>query len=233
MWHPEQPPSTHPSRAAVFGLSDPLFFLPRGDDVLEEAAILAHFSHRPPLVEQRSGGAYLHALAATGAGVRTCPRARQDSVMTCDPAPRPETSQVWAPSTSSQTRTQRVHRMQRFVIDAEALVAGIDRKRRKPGKRQTDVIDAPSRLARSCKLAGAVGDTHRADVVALGQQQLSDESSCGYGQQPGRVGQHLHAFLHGCETGGLQLPPAFHLNHAQPARAHIAGCPPMWQRRGM
>ena len=36
------------------------------------------------------------------------------SVMTRDPAPRPATSQVWAPSTSSQTRTQRVHSTQRL-----------------------------------------------------------------------------------------------------------------------
>ena len=34
--------------------------------------------------------------------------------MTRASMPRPMTSQVWAPSISSQTRTQRVHRMQRL-----------------------------------------------------------------------------------------------------------------------
>ena len=67
-----------------------------------------------PLSKQRAGGAHLHALAAAGAGIGVAPGLAQVGDHAANSAPRPETSQVCAPSTSSQTRTQRVHRMQRL-----------------------------------------------------------------------------------------------------------------------
>ena len=45
----------------------------RGDDVFQEAAVLAHFGNGLALQKQRSGGAHLDAFAAAGAGVGFAP----------------------------------------------------------------------------------------------------------------------------------------------------------------
>ena len=67
-----------------------------------------------PFFEERAGRADLHALAAARCSCRMSPQGCVRSVMTRQSTPRPMTSQVCAPSISSQTRTQRVQRMQRL-----------------------------------------------------------------------------------------------------------------------
>ena len=42
--------------------------------------------------------------------------------------PREIMSHTWAPSTSAQVRTQRVHRMQRFVVEDEAGMRQVHRQ---------------------------------------------------------------------------------------------------------
>ncbi len=69
------------------------------------------------------------------------------------------------------------------------------------------------------KFAVAVGDAHRAEVIALGQQQLDDHAAVG--RQPRRVDHHRKAFLHRRGAGGRQPPAAAHFDDAQAAGAHI------------
>src|ERR1043165_1256723 len=76
MWHPEQPPNQTVAKRAFIKLirRDPLFFLPRGDDEFKLTPVALHLAHRRAFVEQRAGGAGLHALAAGRAGIRFAPR---------------------------------------------------------------------------------------------------------------------------------------------------------------
>jgi hypothetical protein len=60
------------------------------------------------------------------------------------------------------------------VVDAETLVAGIDRERGRIAVSGADVVDA----AASCgvlEFARAIHHADGADVIALGQQQFQDE----------------------------------------------------------
>src|ERR1039457_6980591 len=104
MWHPEHPPNqtvakrifiiqqpggtshaspafyeqsrtrvTRPSENILIR-RDPLFFLARGDDEFELAAVAFHFARRRAFGEQRAGRTSLDAFAALRAGIRFAPR---------------------------------------------------------------------------------------------------------------------------------------------------------------
>ena len=139
------------------------------------------------------------------------------SVMTRDVVPRPATSQVCAPSISSQTRTQRVQRMQRLWstpnrswltstshFGIEVIVADVVHA---DGDRQV------------LQLAVAVGHADRADVVALGEQQFDDHSAVF--AEPLGIGADDHLLGDVCDAGGQQLVAAPHLDQAEPAGADV------------
>ena len=63
----------------------------------------------------------------------------------------------------------------------------------------------------------AVGDADRADVVALGEQQLQDHLAIFL--QAFAVGLDLHALADLGGAGGQQLPGSLHLDQAEPAGA--------------
>ena len=130
----------------------------------------------PPLGHLGHGGALVGQAPRSGRRARTCRRRCRTrtrptdcsrSLMMNDLMPRPLTSLVWAPSISSQTRTQRVQRMQRLwsrrkrSCELSTLQVGI-------AVRQVDVVDAEL-LGHGLQFAVAVGDADRADVVALGE----------------------------------------------------------------
>jgi hypothetical protein len=80
-------------------------------------------------------------------------------------------SQVWAPSISWQTRTQRVHRMQRLWSSAKS-VGRVDLQARiAVGHAHVGHADFCGQVL---QFAVAVGDAHRAVMVALREQQLDD-----------------------------------------------------------
>ena len=94
------------------------------------------------------------------------------SVWTRVSRPRCMTSHVWAPSISSQTRTQRRHRMHRLWSIEKSLwlasmsTLGLIRGRSKCVR--------PRLLGHVLELAVVVRDADRADVVALDEQHLGD-----------------------------------------------------------
>ena len=102
--------------------------LPHQREIGQELAPFGHLGHRFSLLRKRAGGADLHALAAAGAAFDSCPRAAFRSVITRQSMPRAMTSQVCAPSISSQTRTQRVHRMQRLWSTTKRSWRGVHRQ---------------------------------------------------------------------------------------------------------
>ena len=85
------------------------------------------------LLEQRAGRADVHALAAAGAALAGAPGLVQVGDHAAS-MPRPMTSQVCAPSISSQTRTQRVQRMQRLWSSGKQVVRGVDAALRDSGR---------------------------------------------------------------------------------------------------
>ena len=66
----------------------------------------------------------------------------------------------------------------------------------------------------------AVGDADRADVVALGEEQLEDGAAVLL--EPLSIGADLHAFVDGGHAGGKELVAALDLNQAKAAGAHFA-----------
>ena len=111
MWQPEQPSSQTVARMAWSLL--PQILAEPLEERKEGSPFLGALGDRTAVLEQRARGADLDALAAARAGRRVAPavpiRSRH--------APRcrePMTPQVWAPSISSHTRTQRTHTMQRL-----------------------------------------------------------------------------------------------------------------------
>ena len=68
-----------------------------------------------PMTARQRANLLLSMVVAQLVQVSLSPHGVAKSVMTCACTPRPVKSQVCAPSTSSHTRTQRAHRMQRFV----------------------------------------------------------------------------------------------------------------------
>ena len=138
------------------------------------------------------------------------------------------TPQVWAPSISSQTRTQRMHMMQRlWSIENSGWLASIATEGLMTGSSKWSM---PQLLGQVLQLAVVVGDAHRADVVALQEQHLDDRAAV-LGELLG-VGRDLHAFGHDGRAGGHELVrcPAIstmHSRHApmsdRPSRWHIVG----------
>ena len=103
------------------------------------------------------------------------------------------------------------------VVEGEALVRGIDGELRvaigQPYMGETLL------LGESLELAVAIGDADRADVVALGKEKFEDVAAIflkAFG-----IGEHLHAFEDGGDTGWQQLGGAGDLNHADAACADI------------
>ena len=94
------------------------------------------------------------------------------SVITNGSTPRARHVPGVRPSISSQARTQRGAEDAAVVVDAEALVAGVHGQLRVQVV-EADVIDALRRRQR-LQLAVAVRHAHRADVVALREEQLED-----------------------------------------------------------
>jgi hypothetical protein len=80
------------------------------------------------------------------------------------------------------------------------------------------VIDA-ERGGMILKLAMPIGDAHRTNVVAFGQEKLDDHFSI-FEQFRG-VRMDAHAFGRSRDTRGLQLGRPFDFDKAEPAGAHI------------
>ena len=126
-----------------------------------------------PFVEQRAGGAHLHALAAAGAGVGRSPGLAEIGDDQRVPAPR-----------RRRPRCARPPLRRRRARSACTGCSGCGRWPKRSwlvstGKRrelvaETHVIDA-QRRGQVLQFAGAVRHADRADVIALGQQQLDDQ----------------------------------------------------------
>ncbi len=63
----------------------------------------------------------------------------------------------------------------------------------------------------------AVGDAHRADVIALGKQKF--QNAAPVAGEPLRVDRNFHAFRHQRYAGRKQARDSLDLHQAQPARA--------------
>ena len=130
MWQPEQPSSQTVARRGLVMAGRRLV-----EESLEgqERPLRLGFGDRPALLEQRPGRAHLDALAAV-VHVVDSPHGVPRSVTTRASTPRPITSQVWAPSISAHTRTQRVHRMQRlWSITKRSWLASTPTSGSRPG----------------------------------------------------------------------------------------------------
>ena len=84
-------------------------------------------------------------------------------------------------------------------------------------------------LPQGLQLAMAVGHADRADVIALGEEQLKDGLAMLL--QALRRRGDFHSFFDGGDAGGQQLVAALDLDQAQAARAHIAQPIEMAERR--
>ena len=113
-----------------------------------------------------------------------------------------------------------------IVVDGEALVRGVDRQFG-IAIGQADV-GQPLVLRQGLQLAVAVGHADRADVVALGEQQLEDGAAMLL--QPLGVGADFHALGDGGDAGRQQLVAALDLDQAQAARANVAQAVEMAER---
>ena len=68
------------------------------------------------------------------------------------------------------------------------------------------------------QVAVAVHHAHRANVVALGEQQF--QNAVAVAVQTLGVGEHFHAFGHARDAGGQQARRALQLDETEAARAH-------------
>ena len=82
----------------------------------------------------------------------------------------------------------------------------------------TDMVEALA-VSKGLKLAMAVGDTHGANVVALGQEEFQRHAPIPH--QPFGVGPDLHPFSHFRRAGGQEFGNSGDFYQAEPARAHI------------
>ena len=139
--------------------------------------------------------------------------------MTWALVPRPFTSQVCAPSTSSQTRTQRWQSTQRLLSRAKrGCEASISRAGHLVG--EAHVVHT-HRVAEVLQLAVAVHHADRADVVALREEQLHDRAPVAL--EALGVGGDDHPLLDpaSCRRAASLAEPC-DLDHAQPAGADLA-----------
>ena len=139
------------------------------------------------------------------------------SVWTRVSRPRCMTSQVWAPSISSQTRTQRRQRMQRLWSIAKNLwLASMSTLGLIRGEVEVGQLQVGRQLL---ELAVVVGDADRADVVALHEDHL------GHGlpvlEELLGVRGDLHALGDLRHAGRDQSRIARDLDHAQAAGAPV------------
>jgi hypothetical protein len=190
MWQPEQPPSQAVATAAVDGgrghgghrrrrghasalrsIHSPSS---RAREEGDELRVVAHLADRPALEGQRAGRAHQHALAAPGAGGRLAPRLSIPATSRAS-LPRIATSQTCAPSTSSQTRTHRVHSTQR---SRSSTYFGCEASTSWRGSSARSGCGRHVVGREVLQLADPVGHADGADVVALGEQQLDDPSRC-------------------------------------------------------
>ena len=113
------------------------------------------------------------------------------------------------------------------VVDDEAVVRTIHLHLR-VAIREVHVRDLQT-LRQGLQFAVAVGDADRADVVALGEEQLQNRAPIAV--QALRVGRDLHALGDAGHAGGQQLVGALDLDQAQPAGADGRQAPQVAQGR--
>ena len=225
MWQPEQPSSqtvasvglvmswlgSSPS-AARYGRNGRRSLLPSAIErpFSNSAPVGQTWTHLPQLVQ-----------------VVDSPHGVPMSVTTRASMPEPITSQVWAPSISSQTRTQRMHMMQRlWSIANSGWQASMPTDGLMTGSSKWST---PQLLGQVLQLAVVVGDADRADVVALDEQHLDDRPAVLV--EPLRVGRDLHALGDRGRAGRSELVRARDLDDAQAARARVGQAVEVAQRR--
>ena len=213
MWQPEQPSSqqvpiltlsiTGPPRIEVRRLTTArcLVISSTPQPFSAIAPVGQAWTHLPQLVQ-----------------VVASPHGRCSSETSREPMPRPAMSQTCAPSISAHVAHAARAQDAAVVVEHVARVRGVDGEPR-VAVRVADVRDAVL-LRQRLQLAVPGRDAHRADVVALGEQQLERDlavrSSCG------EVVATAWPSCTGVVQAGSRRRDARDLDHAQPARADRA-----------
>ncbi len=158
----------------------------------------------------------MHALAAGGAGFRRSPRfvqIRNDLGVDAAPHHVPGMRALDLVANPDATRAQNAA----VVIDDEAVVRGVDIFFR-IAIRKAHMRNAET-LRQHLHLAVTVRDADRADMIALGEQQLKDHAAVVL--QALGVGGDFHALFDHSDAGRKQLVLALNLDKAKPAGADV------------
>ena len=212
MWQPEQPSS---QMVASRGLTHRARCLPSGE-VGEIGSAAARLGDRPPLLEERPGGAHLDALAAAGAGVGLAPGRAQVGDQPGLGAPSHH-----VPGVSPLDLVADAHAAgaedAAVVVDPEALVRRVHTRR---GVELGELeVGEPQPDREVLQLAVPIGHADRADVVALGVEQLHDPAAVS--AEAVGVDRHRHPLFDGGHAGGKELALPGHLDHAEAAGADV------------
>ena len=166
-------------------------------------------------VEQRAGGAHLHAFAAVGAGVHIAPgftQAADDLAVLAAPAHIPHVGSFHLIAHPHPAGAKDAA----VVIQA---VLGVGEVHAALGEAVGQAAVVHAHLHRQVlQFAVAIGHAHGTHMVAFGEQQL-DHGAADF-LQPWRVGVHAHPFGGGCDAGGHQPIAPLQLHQAEPAGRH-------------
>ena len=189
MWQPEQPSSQAVATVIFAGVAvrRSLGVPPAGEDG-QEVLVLDHLADRRALLDQGAGRADLDALAAAGAGLALAPGAGQvgdHPAVDCRGPSRPRCGRPRSRRTPARSGCRG-----RSGCGPGGTSRASCRPRSGPAVGHPHVVDA-ALLGQRLQLAVAVGDAHRADVVALGEEQFDDRAPVAL--QPLGVGGDLHA----------------------------------------